>query len=96
MTGFFNELQTKQDYLNAAAYVMSAGEGGGILAARLEGMKVTTSMMSLKASAKSKKAEKQQQEDYEPVWDPNCEMRRLGFTDAELDCLIERMRACSD
>ena len=96
MRGLLESLQTKQDYLNAAGYAAATGEGAGILAARLERMKETTSMMGLKESAKCKRAEKQQQEDYEPVPDSNCEMRRLGFTAAEIDCLIERMRVCSE
>lgn len=96
MTGFSNDLQTKQDYLNAVKYVTITREGAEILAARLERMKATTSMMGLKETAKSKRAEKQHQEDYEPIPDPNCEMCRLGFTAAELDCLIERIRQCSD
>lgn len=96
MTGFPKELHTKQDFLNAVRYVKAGGEGKEILIARLERMKVSTTMMALKESSKSKRAEKQQQEDYIPVPDPNCEMRRLGFTENEIDSLIGGLKECLD
>ena len=44
--------------------------------------------MELKESGRNKRADKQHQEDYTPVPDPNSQMRRLGFTLEEMDCLI--------
>ncbi|MEN6562105.1 MAG: hypothetical protein ABFD11_01025 [Christensenella sp.] len=88
MRGFPKELRTKQDYLNAAEYVKSNGEGKSLLIARLKELKMTTTMMILKESSRSMRAEKQHQEDYIPAPDPNCEMLRLGFTGKEIDDLI--------
>lgn len=91
MRGFPGELRTKQDYINAAAYVKGNKEEKAILLARLKQMKASTTRMELKETAKSKPADKQHQEDYEPVPDPCCEMRRLGFTEEELESLIGGM-----
>lgn len=92
MIGFPKELHTKQDYLNAVEYVKSAGEGREILTARLLALKGSTTRMELRESGRSKRAEKQQQEDYAPVADTNCEMVRLGFTPEEIDRLIGGMQ----
>ena len=92
MKGFPKDLRTKQDYIHAAACVKENSEDRTILLARLERMKASTTRMGLNESAKSKPAEKQHQEDYEPVPDPCCEMRRLGFTEEELDRLIGGLR----
>ena len=93
MTGFPEEdLRTKQDFINAVEYVKATGEGKAILIARLESIKASTTMMELKESSRSKRADKQLQEDYVSVPDPNCEMRRLGFSEAEIDYLIGRLK----
>lgn len=81
-------LCTKQDYFNAVRRAKASGEGAELLKAKLQAMKETTCMMSLKAESWSKRAETQHQEDYEPVPDPNCEMNRLGFRAEEIDMLI--------
>lgn len=94
MRGFPSDLRTKQDYVNAVMYVKKNPEGRAVLLARLEQMKSSTARMELKESAREKPADKQHQEDYEAVPDPCCEMRRLGFTKEELDCLIGGIKAC--
>ena len=88
MIGFPTQFKTKQDYLNAYEYVLNGGEGKNLLAARLRWLKETTTAQGLKASSWSKRAEKQQQYDYEPVVDVNCEMLRLGFSVDEINELI--------
>lgn len=88
MIGFPKDLRTRQDYLNACEYVQKTGEGAELLIARLEWLKATTTAQGLKAESWSKRAEKQQQSDYEPVADVNCEMYRLGFTAPEIEKLI--------
>jgi len=88
MVGFPKDLRTKQDYLNAVDFVKSTGTDKAVMIARLEGLKSNTTIMVLKNSSVGKPAEEQTQDDYEPVPDPNCEMVRLGFTEAEIDALI--------
>ncbi len=88
MIGFPNELRTKQDYLNAVDFVKSTGTDKTMMIAKLESLKSNTNMMVLKDSSKSKLPEKQTQEDYVLVPDPDCEMKRLGFTEAEINSLI--------
>lgn len=88
MIGLPHILNTKQDYINAADYVKATGDGGAILAARLRALKRSTDMLCLKDESRSKRAEKQHQEDYAPVPDPNCELLRLGFTAREIDALL--------
>jgi len=88
MVGFPKELRTKQDYLNAVDYAKSTGTDKAVMIARLESLKSNTTIMVLKNSSKGKPAEEQTQDDYESAPDPNCEMRRLEFTEAEINNLI--------
>lgn len=92
MIGFPKDLRTKQDFLNAVEYVKATGEDKATLIARLESLKATITMMDLKESSRSKRADKQLQEDYASVPDPNCEMGHLGFSEAEIDYLIGRLK----
>lgn len=92
MIGFPKDLRTKQDFLNAVEYVKLSGEDKAILITRFESLKATTTMMDLRESSRSKRADKQHQEDYAPVPDLNCEMNRLGFTKEEIDCLIGEVK----
>ena len=88
MVGFPKELRTKQDILNAVDFVKSSESDKAILISRLEGLKSNTKMMVLKKTSESKPAEEQTPDDYELKPDPNCEMKRLGFTEADIDKLI--------
>lgn len=88
MIGFPKDLRTKQDILNAVEYVKATGEGKEMMCAWLKRIKATDTRMELKESGRNKRADKQHQEDYTPVPDPNSQMRRLGFTLEEMDCLI--------
>ena len=93
---FQENLRTKQDYLNAAAYAKQSGEGKTALTARLCRMKTSVTRMDLKESSRAMRADRQHQEDYIPVQDPCCEMRRLGFTEEEIDELIGGLQQCSE
>jgi hypothetical protein len=88
MVGIPNNLSTKKDYFNAAEYVNSTGNGKDVLIARLNSLKQNTKMNVLKETSAGKSAEDQTPEDFQSVDDPNCEMARLGFTEAEVDGLI--------
>ena len=88
MVGFPKDLRTKQDYLNAVDYVKTTGTDKAKLISRLEGLKSNTKMLVLKNSSKGKDPEDQTPDDYESVLNPNCEMKRLGFTEAEINKLI--------
>ena len=88
MVGYPKELRTKQDYLNAVGYVKSTGTDKAIMISRLESLKSNTTIMVLKKSSEGKDPEEHTQADFEAVPDPNCEMKRLGFTEAEIDKLL--------
>jgi hypothetical protein len=88
MVGLPNLLKTRQDWSNAAGYAKSTGDGKAVMIKRLLELKDNKTILVLKASAASKEAEEQTQEDFEAVPDPACEKLRLGFTDGEIDELI--------
>jgi len=88
MVGQPPSLSTKQDWINAVEYAKSTGEGKGAIKTRLLELKNNSTMLVLKASAASKPPEEQTTEDFKSVDDPNCEKRRIGFTDSEIDELI--------
>ena len=92
MIGLTQILCTKQDYINAVRMSKQTGEGAEVLMAKLHAMKSTTNMMALKSESWAKRAETQHQEDYEPVADANCGMRRLGFSAEEIDGLIGELQ----
>jgi len=91
MVGLPNNLLTKKDWLNAVDFAVSTGQGRDVMIARLNGLKQNTKMNVLKNASAGKSAEDQTPDDFESVDDPNCEMLRLGFTEAEIDGLIGRL-----
>jgi hypothetical protein len=88
MVGVPNSLSTKQDWFNAADYAKTTGDGKGDLKRRLLELKNNSKMLVLKTASASKPPEEQTPDDFKSVDDPNCEKKRLGFTDAEIDQLI--------
>jgi hypothetical protein len=88
MVGLPNKLNTKADWLNAAQYAKTTGDGKAEMSARLLSLKTHSTILVLKASSANKESEEQTPEDYEAKADPGCEKARLGFTDAEIDDLI--------
>lgn len=92
MVGLPNNFSTKKDWLNAVEYVNSSGAGKDVLFARLNSLKQNTKINVLKKTSAGKLAEEQTPEDFESIDDPHCEMSRLGFTAAEIDSLIGRIK----
>jgi hypothetical protein len=92
MVGFPKELKTKQDWINAASYAASTGDGKAALKKRLSELKSNTSVLVLKAASASKDPEEQTEADFEMVDDLACEKLRLGFTDQEIDQLVEVLK----
>ena len=89
MVGFPKELKTKQDWINAVNYAKSTGDGKAALLSRLLELKSHTTVLVLKPASASKPAEEQTEADFKSVDDPNCEKLRLGFTDQEINTLME-------
>lgn len=89
MVGFPKELKTKRDWINTANYVKSTGDGKAAFQRRLLELKSHTTVLVLKPASASKPAEEQTEADFKLVDDPNCEKLRLGFTDQEIDALME-------
>jgi hypothetical protein len=88
MVGIPKQLSTKADWLNAASYAKTSGDGKPEMRARLLTLKQNSTILVLKNSAASKDSEEQTPDDFHAVNDPGCEKARLGFTDAEIDELI--------
>jgi hypothetical protein len=88
MMGIPNNLFTKKDYYNAVEYAASTGNEKDVLIAQLNNLKGNTKMNVLKKTSAGKSADDLTADDFEAVDDPNCEMKRLGFTTAEVDKLL--------
>jgi len=91
MVGIPNNLLTKKDYYNAVDYVISTGDGKSVLIARLNNLKANITINVLKETSAGKDAEELTADDFQPESDPNCELNRLQFTEAEVDSLIGRL-----
>jgi hypothetical protein len=89
MYGVPNRLNTRQDWINAAEYAEKNG-GQAELAARLRELRDNTKMKVLKAGI-TKAVEEQTDEDYQEIDDLGCEKIRLGFTDAEINAMINKL-----
>jgi hypothetical protein len=92
MVGIPENLLTKKDYYNAVDYAISTGNGSDVMRSRLQNLKLNVKINVLKKSSEGKPAEDQTLDDFEQINDPNCEMARLGFTGAEIDGLIGRLK----
>jgi hypothetical protein len=88
MVGIPENLFTKKDYYNAVDYARTTGSGKDIRIARLENLKLNTKINVLKESSETIPAEEQTPDDFIQVDDPNCELKRLGFTVTEVNNLI--------
>jgi len=91
MIGLPENLLTKKDWYNAVDYAKSTGDGKGVMVSRLNNLMRNTKINVLKNSSKNVPADEQTPEDYEAVDDPNCELTRLGFTEAEIEGLIRSL-----
>lgn len=94
MKGIPYSLNTKSDYLNAFDYALRHPEYKNEVIARLERLRKSTFFMALKDEAFSKRAEKQNQDDYEEREDKNSLFRRIGFDNSGIDKMIEELKKC--
>lgn len=92
MRGIPRVFNTKQDWLNAHAYALTAGdeEYKGMLKARLDALKETDTVLVLKDGVTTP-PEEQTPDDFEPVQDPGSPLARSGMTVAEIDLLISQL-----
>lgn len=92
MVGIPRYCQTKKDWQNAVDYAVAYNTGKSELHSRLEHLRDDHYMNVLKESSKGKPAEEQTPDDYEPIDNPAAEKYRLGFTDNEIDALMEALK----
>ena len=92
MVGLPIDLFTKQDWFNAVDYALSTGNGKDVMIARLNNLAQNTTMNVLKKESTGKPAEELTPDDFVAVDDPNSEFARLGFTKAEIESLIGRLK----
>jgi len=92
MIGLPIDLFTKKDWRNAVDYAISTGTGKDVMASRLQGLRQNTKMNVLRAESADKPSEDLTPEDFEAIDNPNSEFARLGFTNAEIDGLIGRLK----
>jgi hypothetical protein len=93
MYGLPNRLNTKQDWINAVNYANKNGQTSE-LTARLRELRDHTKIRVLKEGV-TKPVEEQADEDYREIDDPGCEKIRLGFTDPEINVLINALEGVS-
>lgn len=91
MVGIPIYCQTKKDWQNAVEYAVSHKTGKRELYSRLQHLRDDHFMNVLKESSKNKPVEKQTPEDYEAVDNPAAAKYRLGFTDPEINALMEAL-----
>lgn len=97
MFGIPQNLSTKQDWLNALAFVETTGNGKTEMKKRFLSLKQNSTMLVPKNEKKGRgnkegtEAAELAPEDFHAVDDPGSEKNRLGFSDAELDEIIGRL-----
>ncbi len=89
MVGIPKYCQTKKDWQNAVSYAVKYNMGKAELYSRLQRLRDDHYMNVLKEKSKDKPAEEQTADDYEAVDDPAAEKYKLGFSDAEINALME-------
>lgn len=92
MVGIPNHCQTKKDWQNAVDYVVAHNTGKTELYSRLEHLRDDHYMNVLKESSRGKPVEEQTPEDYEEVENPAAEKNKLGFSDTEINALMEALK----
>lgn len=91
MVGIPTYCQTKKDWQNAVEYAVQKNTGKRELYIRLQHLRDDHYMNVLKESSKGKPTEEQTPDDYEAVDNPAANKYRLGFTDAEINTLMEAL-----
>lgn len=92
MVGIPKFCQTKKDWQNAVNFATAKNTGKAELYSRLQQLRDNHFMNVLKNSSKSKPAEEQTPDDFEAVDNPAAEKYRLGFTDEEINKLMEALK----
>lgn len=92
MIGLPTSYNSKQDYYNGVDYTNQTGLGKSAIRDALMDLKTNVYMLVLKPSSAKKPAEKQTPEDFEKVLNPNCKKNQLGFTDSEIDILLQKLK----
>lgn len=92
MVGIPKYCQTKNDWQNAVDYAIQHNTGKTELYSRLHHLRDDHYMNVLKEESKEKPAEELTPEDYEPVDNPAAEKYRLGFTDSEIEKMMEALK----
>ena len=92
MVGIPKHCQTKKDWRNAVDYAVAHNTGKAELYSRLEHLRDDHYMNVLKESSREKPVEEQTPEDYEEVDNPAAEKYKLGFSDAEINALMEALK----
>lgn len=91
MVGIPKECQTKDDWRNAVSYAKENSVGKTEMKARLEHLRDDHFVNVLKEASKGKDAEELTPDDFENAEDPAAEKTRLGFTDEEIEELMEEL-----
>lgn len=91
MKGLPLYLQTRSDWEHAYDYAIKHTEARSELISRLLSLKFTKTMKVLKPGT-AKAAEKLGPDDFEDVPDPASPFALSGFTDSEIDSMIEKLR----
>lgn len=92
MVGVPKYCQTKKDWQNAVAYAIEHNTGKRELYSRLEHLRDDHYMNILKESSRNKPSEELTQDDYKPVENPAAEKIKLGFSDVEINSLMEALK----
>lgn len=91
MKGIPQNLQTRDDWLHAFAYVRDTGDGKVEFTERLRALQGTKTRLVLKESAKKKKAEDQTTADFESEEDPSSAFALSGLSDADIDTMLTKL-----
>lgn len=87
MMGFPKRLQTREDYYNVIQLAKRGELSRGDAIRVLDNLIATRNSNYLKATSEGKDPKDLTPDDFEPGIDPNSEMERLEFTEAEINDL---------
>lgn len=92
MVGIPKKCETKRDWQNAVSYAIEKNVGRSEMYNRLKHLRDDYTKLVLKASSQDVPAEEQTVDDFESVEDPAAEKFRLGFTNEEINKLMEDLK----
>ncbi len=91
MEGIPEYCQSKTDWQNAVDYAVKTGSNKAELYQRLKHLRDDHFINVLKEESAGKDSEELTPDDFEPKEDCNAEKYKLGFTDAEIESLMEKL-----